>query len=101
SPYGVSGSAGFKPALPESNEIKSGPELELKKNSVKALDEEALIGGLNVAALAPLDEVERAHIARALKILDWNLSKTARALHIDRKTLYLKIEKYRIEKESY
>ncbi|EKD69054.1 MAG: hypothetical protein ACD_47C00278G0001, partial [uncultured bacterium] len=33
--------------------------------------------------------------------LDWNLSKTARALQIDRKTLYLKIEKYKIEKEDY
>ena len=56
---------------------------------------------LNIAPLAPLEEVERAHIARALKILDWNLSKTARSLKIDRKTLYLKIEKYKIEKEVY
>lgn len=55
---------------------------------------------LYVAPLAPLEEVEKAHIARALKKLDWNLSKTARVLQIDRKTLYLKIEKYKLEKDA-
>ncbi|HBC75238.1 MAG: hypothetical protein A2008_05070 [Candidatus Wallbacteria bacterium GWC2_49_35] len=59
------------------------------------------LNALTIAPLAPLEDVEKAHIARALKKLDWNLSKTARALQIDRKTLYLKIEKYKIEKEDY
>ena len=59
------------------------------------------LNALNIAPLAPLEDVEKAHIARALKKLDWNLSKTARVLQIDRKTLYLKIEKYKIEKEAY
>ncbi len=42
-------------------------------------------------------EVEREHIIRALKATDWNRSKTARLLGIDRKTLYDKIKRYGIE----
>jgi len=54
---------------------------------------------LMAPSLAPLSEIERLHIERALKKSGWNLSKTARALQIDRKTLYLKIEKYAIKKD--
>ncbi len=48
--------------------------------------------------LSRLSEIERLHIIRVLDKLEWNLSKTARILDIDRKTLYLKIEKYGIKK---
>ncbi|MBC8432328.1 MAG: sigma-54-dependent Fis family transcriptional regulator [Desulfobacterales bacterium] len=44
--------------------------------------------------------MEKMHINKILEETDWNISKTARVLEIDRQTLYNKIEKYHIEKES-
>lgn len=45
-----------------------------------------------------LEEVEKNHILRMLKKFDWNISKTAAALKIDRVTLYNKIKKYGLQK---
>ena len=47
-----------------------------------------------------LKMMEKMHIRKILKKTDWNISKTARLLEIDRQTLYNKLEKYKIEKES-
>ncbi len=48
-----------------------------------------------------LKMMERIHIERMLMETDWmNISKTARLLEVDRQTLYNKIEKYQIEKDS-
>jgi len=44
--------------------------------------------------------MEKMHIKRILDETRWNISKTARLLEIDRQTLYNKIAKYTIEKES-
>jgi DNA-binding NtrC family response regulator len=44
--------------------------------------------------------MEKMHIKKILEEMDWNISKAARVLEIDRQTLYNKIEKYHIEKES-
>jgi DNA-binding NtrC family response regulator len=44
--------------------------------------------------------MEKIHIKKILEEMDWNISKAARVLEIDRQTLYNKIEKYHIEKES-
>lgn len=44
--------------------------------------------------------MEKVHIEKILEETDWNISKAARVLEIDRQTLYNKIEKYHIEKES-
>jgi DNA-binding NtrC family response regulator len=44
--------------------------------------------------------MEKIHIKRILEETDWNISKTARLLEIDRQTLYNKIAKYEIAKES-
>ena len=44
--------------------------------------------------------MEKMHIKRILEETDWNISKAARVLEIDRQTLYNKIEKCHIEKES-
>lgn len=41
-----------------------------------------------------LEDVERAHIERVLVETNWNLSRTARILAIDRTTLYNKIRRY-------
>lgn len=45
-----------------------------------------------------LKKMEKLHIERLLQENDWNISRTARQLDIDRQTLYNKIEKYQIEK---
>ena len=42
--------------------------------------------------------VEKIHIERILKENDWNISKAARELEIDRQTLYNKMQKYEINK---
>jgi DNA-binding NtrC family response regulator len=47
-----------------------------------------------------LKSMEKSHIKRMLMETDWNISKTARLLEVDRQTLYNKIEKYQIEKDS-
>jgi DNA-binding NtrC family response regulator len=41
-----------------------------------------------------LAEVERTHVLSVLETLDWNMSRAAAALEIDRGTLYAKIRKY-------
>jgi DNA-binding NtrC family response regulator len=47
-----------------------------------------------------LKMMEKIHVSKILKKTNWNISKTARLLEIDRQTLYNKLEKYKIEKES-
>jgi len=42
--------------------------------------------------------MEKIHIERILKENDWNISKAARELEIDRQTLYNKMQKYEINK---
>lgn len=47
-----------------------------------------------------LEDVERAHILKVLEDCDWNQSRAARVLKIDRVTLYNKIKKYGFKKVS-
>jgi DNA-binding NtrC family response regulator len=49
------------------------------------------------AALLSLDEVERRHILRVLDAVRGNRTLAARALGLDRKTLYRKLLQYRVE----
>jgi DNA-binding NtrC family response regulator len=51
------------------------------------------------AASISLREMERTHVAKCLQQHGWNISRTARALGIDRVTLYNKIKRYRIRAE--
>lgn len=44
-----------------------------------------------------LKELERKYIMQNLNRLDWNISRTAKALKIDRVTLYSKIKKYKLK----
>lgn len=44
-----------------------------------------------------LESVEREHISKILEVCNWNKSKSARLLKIDRKTLRLKMKKYGIK----
>jgi len=43
--------------------------------------------------------VERAHILRVLESCDWNQTRAAKVLEIDRVTLYNKIKKYGFRKD--
>ncbi len=45
-----------------------------------------------------IQEMEHHHIQGILEKYDWNISRTAKALGVDRVTLYSKIKKYNIEK---
>jgi DNA-binding NtrC family response regulator len=45
-----------------------------------------------------LADVEKDHIARMLEEMQWNISRTAERLQIDRVTLYNKIEKYGLKR---
>lgn len=47
-----------------------------------------------------LEEVERVHIEQVLEKMGWNITKAAKALEIDRVTLYNKIEKYGLKRKS-
>ncbi|MBW1731888.1 MAG: sigma-54-dependent Fis family transcriptional regulator [Deltaproteobacteria bacterium] len=47
-----------------------------------------------------LKEVEKHHIAEILRETNWNISRSAKILGIDRATLYNKIKRYQIEKSS-
>ena len=47
-----------------------------------------------------LKAMEKMHIKGILEETNWNIAKTARLLEVDRQTLYNKIARYKIEKES-
>ena len=49
----------------------------------------------------PIAEVEKEHIVRTLRAVRGNKAAAARILGFDRKTLYRKLEQYRIEDESH
>lgn len=46
-----------------------------------------------------LDELERKHVEKILRKYDWNISRAAKALNVDRATLYNKIKKYDLKKD--
>ena len=52
----------------------------------------------NTSTVESLDELEKKHIHQILEKYEWNISRTARVLGIDRVTLYNKMKKYEIEK---
>lgn len=47
-----------------------------------------------------LEDLEKKHIQLILEKYEWNISKAARVLGIDRVTLYNKLRKYQIEKQN-
>jgi DNA-binding NtrC family response regulator len=51
------------------------------------------------SSIESLDELEKKHITRILEKYQWNISKAARALNVDRATLYNKIRKYELKEE--
>jgi DNA-binding NtrC family response regulator len=47
-----------------------------------------------------LDELEKKHITQILSKYEWNISRSAKALNVDRVTLYNKIRKYNLTREK-
>jgi len=50
-------------------------------------------------SLESLEDLEKKHIGRILEKYKWNISRSARALNVDRATLYNKIRKYDLKEE--
>jgi transcriptional regulator of acetoin/glycerol metabolism len=46
-----------------------------------------------------LDELEKKHVQKILEKYNWNISRSAKALNIDRATLYNKIKRYHLKKK--
>jgi DNA-binding NtrC family response regulator len=46
------------------------------------------------SSIESLDDLEKSHILHILNKYDWNISRAAKALKVDRVTLYNKISKY-------
>ena len=68
-----------------------------KGETIKASD--IPIGkGHELSGLESIAEVEKKHIESVLAKYDWNISKSAKSLDIDRATLYNKISKYAIKR---
>jgi DNA-binding NtrC family response regulator len=51
-------------------------------------------------SIESLDDLEKTHILQILNKYSWNISRAAKALKIDRVTLYNKISKYRLKPEN-
>lgn len=52
------------------------------------------------SSVESLEDLEKKHIQMILEKYEWNISKAARVLGIDRVTLYNKLRKYQIEKQN-
>lgn len=66
-----------------------------KRITLKDLPEDKTI--LSGSSAESLDDFEKAFILQILNKYEWNISKTARALRVDRVTLYNKIKKYNLK----
>ncbi|MEA3461181.1 MAG: sigma-54 dependent transcriptional regulator [Bacteroidota bacterium] len=51
------------------------------------------------SSIESLDDLEKKHIAKILEKYSWNISRSAKALSVDRATLYNKIKKYKLKEE--
>ncbi len=52
------------------------------------------------SSIESLDDLEKKHISSILNKYNWNISRAARALDVDRATLYNKIKKYDLKKRT-
>ena len=51
------------------------------------------------SSIESLDDLEKKHISKILEKYSWNISRSAKALNVDRATLYNKIKKYKLKQE--
>ena len=80
--------------------LGTGPQLDAGDIWLSELDVGAPVVGVAPAAYKPesLDDLEKRHILETLKYTDWNKSKAATILGIERSTLDRKIERYQLVK---
>jgi len=69
-----------------------------KKNRIESEDLNLLFASKANAPGNSLEEIEKAHIQRILEQSEWNISRSAETLKIDRVTLYNKIKKYGLQR---
>ncbi len=72
--------------------IGNGREIRLKDLPLGAETAES--------SVESLDELEKRHIGQILLKYNWNISRSARALNVDRVTLYNKIKKYDLKQKE-
>jgi DNA-binding NtrC family response regulator len=51
------------------------------------------------SSIESLEELEKKHVSKILDKYSWNISRSAKALNVDRATLYNKIRKYNLKQE--
>jgi len=51
------------------------------------------------SSIESLDDLEKKHISKILEKYKWNISRAAKALSVDRATLYNKIKKYKLKQD--
>lgn len=71
------------------------PVSSTAKNTQALMDEE----DIRITEILSMDEMEKYHIAKVLKLNRWDRTQTANQLGISPKTLYTKIKKYEIRQD--
>jgi len=56
---------------------------------------------MRIAEILSMDDMEKHHIAKILKLNKWDRTQSANQLGISIETLYAKIKKYKIEEDKY
>ncbi|HUL38255.1 MAG TPA: sigma-54 dependent transcriptional regulator [Thermodesulfobacteriota bacterium] len=80
------------------NTIERGLVVVGKKNRIEPDDLNLLFLSKGNLPGDSLEEIEKAHVQRILEQSDWNISRSAEILKIDRVTLYNKIKKYGLQR---
>ena len=71
------------------------PVSSTAKSTQALMDEE----DIRITEILSMDEMEKYHIAKVLKLNRWDRTQTANQLGISPKTLYTKIKKYEIRQD--
>ena len=71
-------------------------ELLQSNNLPPQISSQPVLSFPDATEILPFEEVERQILAHALKVMDYNVTKAARALKIDRSTLYRKVKLYQL-----
>jgi len=74
--------------------VTHGPELHADDFAIRPTEAGPAAGAAEDAAQSTLEEVERNHILRVLEQCDYNQTRAAEVLKIDRVTLHNKLKKY-------
>jgi DNA-binding NtrC family response regulator len=82
----------LKNAIERAVVVSGGPELLLEDLPMHVIEHTPQASGES------LEDVDRAHIAHVLDREEWNITRSARILGIDRATLYSRIKKYGLTK---